>query len=70
MLNCIGGREGKGKWSDLSPLQGLPLTTLNCGNTQVSDLSPLTGMHLTFLGCGNTSRCPTYRRSKAYLWRI
>ena len=27
--------------SDLSPLQGMPLTNLICHNTQVSDLSPL-----------------------------
>ncbi|HEX4132580.1 MAG TPA: hypothetical protein VHZ24_21285 [Pirellulales bacterium] len=33
--------------SDLSPLQGMPLTYLYCGFTQVSDLSPLQGMNLT-----------------------
>ena len=37
--------------SDLSPLKGMPLTTLNCGGTRVSDLSPLKGMPLKALGC-------------------
>ncbi len=53
-LNCGGSDAGKGKLSDLSPLQGMPLTKLQCGNTQVSDLSPLQGMKLTLLICGST----------------
>lgn len=35
--------------SDLSPLQGLKLTGLNIGGTQVTDLTPLSEMPLTFL---------------------
>jgi Leucine-rich repeat (LRR) protein len=45
---------GNGKLSDLSPLKGLKLTTLDVTCTQVSDLSPLQGMPLTSLtlnGC-------------------
>ncbi|TWU06064.1 serine/threonine-protein kinase [Stieleria varia] len=34
---------------DMSPLQGMPLQRLNCGNSLVSDLSPLRGMPLEFL---------------------
>jgi formylglycine-generating enzyme required for sulfatase activity/serine/threonine protein kinase/Leucine-rich repeat (LRR) protein len=48
-LTCHG--VGKSFLSDLSPLQGLKLTYLQCGGTQVSDLSPLQGMPLTHLHC-------------------
>ena len=44
----------RGKLSDLSPLQGMKLTNLNCNDTQVSDLSPLQGMPLTYLNCSGT----------------
>ena len=37
--------------TDLSPLQGMPLTRLWFGNAQVADLSPLKGMGLTSLAC-------------------
>ena len=37
--------------SDLSPLQGMPLTSLDCGRTKVSDLSSLKGMPLRELKC-------------------
>jgi hypothetical protein len=37
--------------SDLSPLQDMKLTALNCAGTQVSDLSPLKGMPLKELKC-------------------
>jgi Leucine-rich repeat (LRR) protein len=40
--------------SDISPLKGLKLTTINMSGSPVSDLSPLTGMKLTFLHCGGT----------------
>ena len=56
-LKCDGPyRNGlyRGVLSDLSPLQGMPLTYLNCGGTAVSDLSPLTGMPLTILAVGTT----------------
>ncbi len=53
-LNCNGSSSGKGKLSDLSPLQGMQLTKLSCAHTLVSDLSPLQGMPLTKLVCGPT----------------
>ncbi|MGA2031345.1 MAG: hypothetical protein ABSG68_03745, partial [Thermoguttaceae bacterium] len=37
------------KVSDLSPLKGMPLNTLDCIDAPVSDLSPLEGMNLTAL---------------------
>jgi Leucine-rich repeat (LRR) protein len=40
--------------SDLSPLEGLKLTYLNCTYTQVSGLSPLKGLRLTTLHCSYT----------------
>ena len=48
-LYCEGSSQGKGQLSDLSPLEGLPLTLLSIGWTQVADLSPLLGMPLTEL---------------------
>ncbi len=53
LLRC-NGNHGQGKPSDLSPLQGLKLTILNCSDTQVFDLSPLRGMPLTGLHCQDT----------------
>jgi serine/threonine protein kinase/Leucine-rich repeat (LRR) protein len=47
-------RNHRSKFSDLSPLKGMPLTTLDCSHTPVSDLSPLKGMPLTYLHCGGT----------------
>jgi serine/threonine protein kinase/Leucine-rich repeat (LRR) protein len=40
--------------SDLSPLQGIPLTGLTCRGSQVSDLSPLRGMPLKSLEIDDT----------------
>jgi serine/threonine protein kinase/Leucine-rich repeat (LRR) protein len=40
--------------SDISPLLGLKLHTINMSGSPVSDLSPLEGMKLTFLHCGGT----------------
>jgi serine/threonine protein kinase/Leucine-rich repeat (LRR) protein len=54
-LNCGGSEPYKGKLSDLSPLQGMKLTWLECEGTKVADLSPLQGMQLTYLKCGVTS---------------
>jgi Leucine-rich repeat (LRR) protein len=53
-LNCNGFKNRKGKLSDLSPLAGMPLTSLDCGSTQVPDLSPLNGMPLVTLYCSGT----------------
>jgi len=54
-LKCNDSPGRKGKLSDLSPLKGLSLTTLNCDDTQVSDLSPLEGMPLDWLECIRTN---------------
>ena len=51
-LNCCGSNPGNGKLADLTPLQGLRLTTLFCDFTEVAYLSPLKGMPLTRLECG------------------
>ncbi len=45
-LNCTGNES---PLTDLSPLSGLPLTTLVLGRGQLDDLSPLKGMPLTSL---------------------
>ncbi|HEX4132962.1 MAG TPA: SUMF1/EgtB/PvdO family nonheme iron enzyme [Pirellulales bacterium] len=53
-LVCAGSRTGKGKLSDLSPVQGMQLLNLKCTNLEVSDLSPLQGMPLDTLWCYDT----------------
>jgi serine/threonine protein kinase/Leucine-rich repeat (LRR) protein len=60
-LACAGTytTQANGKLSDLSPLAGLPLVTLHCGNTQVADLTPLAGMPLENLSCHNCRRLET-----------
>jgi Leucine-rich repeat (LRR) protein len=40
--------------SDLAPLEGMPLRSLNCSATTVADLAPLKGMHLAYLSCSET----------------
>jgi formylglycine-generating enzyme required for sulfatase activity/tRNA A-37 threonylcarbamoyl transferase component Bud32 len=52
---AVGRARPPGALADLSPLAGLPLTFLACGNTQVSDLTPLKGMPLTILSVDNTA---------------
>jgi internalin A len=47
-LNCSGIPA-----SELSPLKGMPLTSLHCGYG-VSNLAPLEGMPLKFLDCYTT----------------
>jgi len=54
VLNCSGSEGKQSLLSDLTPLQGLPLTVLHCPGTRVSDLSPLAGMPLTYLVCSST----------------
>src|SRR5438552_2698723 len=60
------------KVRDLSPLKGMPLTSLNltaCG--QVSDLSPLKGMPLTTLnlwGCSVRDLTPLQGMSLTEIW--
>jgi Leucine-rich repeat (LRR) protein len=51
-LGCSSPRMGR--LADLSPLKGMPLTTLTIENTPVSDLSPLKGMPLNSINCGST----------------
>ena len=53
-LNCGGTYKTWAKVSDLSPLQGLPITALTCDLSSVSDLTPLRGMSLKKLDCGFT----------------
>jgi hypothetical protein len=53
-LNCSTPWPAEGKLSDLSPLRGLPLTSLTCGCNPIADLSPLREMPLKHLGCGAT----------------
>ncbi len=53
-LSCPGSGRGKGRLSDLLPLQGMALRKLNCGYTTVLDFSPLRGMPLLYLGCFST----------------
>jgi serine/threonine protein kinase len=48
-FDCRGTYKDKGKLSDLSPLKGMTLTSLDCSSTQIADLTPLAGMPLTFL---------------------
>ena len=50
-FTCRGSKLGKGRLSDLSPLQGMTFNILICGNSLVSDLSPLVGMRLATLNC-------------------
>ncbi len=54
VLDCRGGLMGIGKLSDLSPLNGMQMTTLECSHTSVSDLSPLRDMPLKVLWLGAT----------------
>ncbi|MFN0195406.1 MAG: SUMF1/EgtB/PvdO family nonheme iron enzyme [Planctomycetaceae bacterium] len=54
VLDCHGSEPGKGRLTDLSPVQGMPLTELHCFFTQVVDLSPLSGMKLIQLVFPNT----------------
>ncbi|MBI5395746.1 MAG: SUMF1/EgtB/PvdO family nonheme iron enzyme [Verrucomicrobia bacterium] len=54
-LTLLPWQQGaKSPLSDLTPLTGLPLTFLACGNSQVADLTPLKGMPLTILSVDNT----------------
>lgn len=49
------GTERMGRLTDLSPLRGLRLATLDCNNNdQLADLSPLKGMPLTGLHVQHT----------------
>ena len=51
-LDCRGPRLARGGVSDLSPLRGLPLETLDFSFNEVGDLGPLRGMPLESLICG------------------
>jgi Leucine-rich repeat (LRR) protein len=55
-LNCSGGPKKKGLLTDLSPLTGLPLTTLGVdGNANLSDLSSLQKTQLTSFSANYTA---------------
>jgi formylglycine-generating enzyme required for sulfatase activity/serine/threonine protein kinase/Leucine-rich repeat (LRR) protein len=54
-LACNGSAPGKGKLSDLMPLEGMKLVGLNCGwSPLISNLGPLAGMQLMTLNCNDT----------------
>jgi len=53
-LGLSGRGPAKSTVADLTPLQGMQLTYLNCSISQVSDLSPLRGMPLQRLQCQAT----------------
>jgi serine/threonine protein kinase/Leucine-rich repeat (LRR) protein len=55
-LNCYSnkGYTKQGLLTDLSPLRGMPLTSLNIISSPVSDLSPLNGMPVTELNIERT----------------
>lgn len=53
-LVCEGRAFALGKLTDLSPLEGLTLTSLDVTYTKVYDLSPLRDMPLTELACDHT----------------
>ena len=53
-LSCNGSGRTTSKLSDISPLEGMQLLSVNLGGIKVSDLSPLRGMHLRYLHCGYT----------------
>jgi Leucine-rich repeat (LRR) protein len=55
ILDVSGVYGKKGQLADLSPLRGMGLTVLLCGETRVSDLAPLKGMPLTTLRCNGSS---------------
>ncbi len=50
----LDGLRGRSEVTDLTLLQGIPLTRLLLEGTQVTDLSPLQGMPLTYLDLHNT----------------
>jgi formylglycine-generating enzyme required for sulfatase activity len=69
VLICC-GTERRGKLTDLSPLRGLGLTTLDCNNTQVADLAPLRGMPLRNLGIHHTDVADLSPLTEAPLERL
>lgn len=54
LLHCPGYSRGKGKLSDLKPLQELKLQSLLIKNTDVADLTPIAKLPLTHLDCSVT----------------
>lgn len=53
-LSCCGGSKGASKLCDLSPLEGMKLTSLYCHTTNISDFSPIRNTTITYLHCGGT----------------
>jgi WD40 repeat protein/Leucine-rich repeat (LRR) protein len=53
-LECGSHWPNFGPLKDLTPLEGMKLTSLYLRDTYVADLSPLKGMPLTYLHCGGT----------------
>jgi hypothetical protein len=55
-LSCHGSADGRGRLADLAPLQGLPLTDLDCASAQIVDLAPLQKMPLRRLNVSGNAR--------------
>ncbi len=53
-LSSLDCRASKGTLTDITPLMGMPLTSLNLTGLPISDLSPLQGMLLTSLDIRHT----------------
>jgi hypothetical protein len=53
-FNCSKRSTGTDRLSDLSPLAGMDLVSLECAGTAVADLTPLVGMDLTSLTLNST----------------
>jgi len=71
IVHCTGGYSWKGKLADLSPLQGLPVEQLACGdNGNIRDLTPLRHLPLTFLNCSQTSVTDLSPLRGTKLWKL
>jgi Leucine-rich repeat (LRR) protein len=55
IAEALNAGSGQSRLSDLSPLKGMELQSVNCLHTLVSDLSPLQGMAMTQLSFSDTN---------------
>jgi Leucine-rich repeat (LRR) protein len=69
-LDCGGSAPRQGRLSDLTPLRGLPLTRLNCTESQVTNLEPLRGMPLEILHCQMTGVSSLAPLEGMKLWQL
>ena len=68
--NIEGVQRDLGKLKNLSAIQGLKLTKLECSGNPLSDLSPLKGMSLTKLGCRETMVADLWALENMPLWYL